>query len=443
MTALGYVEALGYVKALGCVEACAFGCVRCAFGCVDACVDATSGERSNERKRRRRRSDGVSGAFFWRGLLAVGYWHWAFYALPLLKKRGFYSLLEKMRPSLQPQLRLLLLLLPLWLLHATPHASQKSLFQFNPPLLQLRRELRRLGVVAVRIIALDPGASHVRALCHASEAFLGMRATVFRAINGTEALARAGQRLPLTTRMTLSGGRHDHMQIGASAMLGCLMSHMTIWEWLLRQPSSSSSSVLVLEEDALLDVLSTERLLVLLLELMELKEERWDILMLEHGHITVEGPTRAVGRLAMTWDLPPRPSPVVVVGPNETCHWMGTRGYLLRASGARRLLPHARALTVQVDALLGLVSTFDPAFRMYWTRASVAHPGHWWRPSTVQPDLCLKCYLPTLRQPPSFLHLLLLLGLLLLLLLVWGGVRRTAAAAAWGRTSSSLVAACA
>ena len=71
---------------------------------------------------------------------------------------------------------------------------------------------------------------------------------------------------------------------------------------------------------------------------------------------------------------------------------MGSRGYLITGRGARILLANARPFEVQVDALMGLVATYDPAFRMYWTRADVAHPTLL-RASRLW-DGCLKCYVP-------------------------------------------------
>ena len=231
-----------------------------------------------------------------------------------------------------------------------------------------------------RIIALRPGDATVQQLASEAERWLGIAPTrPWRAINGTEALE--GANLPLYARLILSTGRHDHMQVGNAAMLGCLLSHTALWRWWARRANGTADALLVLEEDAYLDMETSAPRLATLLE-HDLKEaSSWDILMLEPGHITIGGPMRRVGELAMTWDLPS----------SSPCTWMGTRGYLLRASGAQKLLRHVDP-TMQVDALLGLVSTFDPDFRMFWTRLSVAHQ-RMLTLSTVQ-DRCLKCYMP-------------------------------------------------
>ena len=236
------------------------------------------------------------------------------------------------------------------------------------------------------VIALDPEAPHALQLAQEARLWLGVPSTrPWRAVNASAALARSVGLLPLYTRLTMRIGRHEHMQIGRPAALGCLLSHMDLWARFLGNASSSSSSriMLVLEEDAWLDETSTQRL-HMLLDSDLAHDEPWDILLLETGHINIGGAMRRVGKLGMTWA-------------NDTTTmqhraWMGTRGYLLRASGARKLLPFAREFNVQVDALLGLVSTFEPDFRMYWTRANVAHQRVL-SLSTVH-DWCIKCHMP-------------------------------------------------
>ena len=247
-----------------------------------------------------------------------------------------------------------------------------------------------------RVIALRPDDAAVQQLASEAERWLGIAPTrPWRAINGTEALERAD--LPLYARLIIGTGRHDHMQVGNAAMLGCLLSHTALWRWWAERANGTADALLVLEEDAYLDMETSPTRLETLLE-RDLAGEAWDILMLEPGHITIAGPMRRVGELAMTWDLPSSSS--------SSCTWMGTRGYLLRASGAQKLLRHVDP-TMQVDALLGLVSTFNPDFRMFWTRLSVAHQ-RMLTLSTVQ-DRCLKCYMPQTAKG-YFLGLMLVAG---------------------------------
>ena len=255
------------------------------------------------------------------------------------------------------------------------------------------------------IIALNPQARHATHLALAATQWLGVSSIeIQRAVNSSTALLHASvvARLPLYTRMALSTGeRHDYMQVGSLEMLGCLLSHVRIWQEAAAEAWPDDRTILVLEEDAQIDAVSADRLRTLLQEV-----DNWDILMLETGHITVAGPMRRVGALGMTWAVvrpPPPPlssststpaAALALVPPEAACRWMGTRGYLLRASGARILMRHVYELTVQVDALLGLVATFDPAFRMVWPRANIAHPSMLVL-TTVQQDRCIKCHLPT------------------------------------------------
>ena len=75
------------------------------------------------------------------------------------------------------------------------------------------------------VISLNPSASVSLSL--AIERHLGMRPTVFQAIDGLGDMSLA--QLPLYTQYTIQHGRHHHVQIGNAAMVGCLLSHMAIW----------------------------------------------------------------------------------------------------------------------------------------------------------------------------------------------------------------------
>jgi hypothetical protein len=79
-------------------------------------------------------------------------------------------------------------------------------------------------------------------------------------------------------------------------------------------------------------------------------------------------------------------------------------------------LEHAYPISVQVDALIGLVAAFHPTkFRMYWTRENIAHL-RFTHISTIW-EGCIKCYLPT--RPIYYL----LAAFLLLLLLTCLAIR--------------------
>ncbi len=234
------------------------------------------------------------------------------------------------------------------------------------------------AVSRVRVIALEPTGP---LLASARRLFGVDDASAFAAINATRALELA--RLPLYTRHLMRWGRHDHMQLYSGESLGCLLSHMAVWRGV-----AGNETIAVLEEDAVLDDTSRLRLDVLL---DDLRETPWDLLMLESGHLGLGGRWARTGRLAATcsnWST---------THAGAACNWMGSRGYLITGRGARILLANARPFEVQVDALMGLVATYDPAFRMYWTRADVAHPTLL-RSSRLW-DGCLKCYVPVGGAP--------------------------------------------
>ena len=222
------------------------------------------------------------------------------------------------------------------------------------------------------VIALHPPSAWLTA--QSAARYLGIpNVTVVQAINGTEALAQAEGDLALYTRYLLHFQvRHDHMQLSTAPMLGCLLSHVRLWEGV-----RENQTIAVFEEDAVFDALSGTRFAALL---EDVAGYPWDILMLESGSVMAGGPWKNIGRFAATCAKQP-------------CSWMGTRGYLLTYRGARLLLQHMSPIAVQVDALIGLVAAFSPHdFRMYWTRSNVVHLRYT-HISTIW-EGCIKCYLP-------------------------------------------------
>lgn len=164
----------------------------------------------------------------------------------------------------------------------------------------------------------------------------------------------------------------------------------------------------VLEEDAIIDGASAERIHALSMDLQGIP---WNLVMLESGQLTATGKWENVGEVATTCAYQP-PSRTEMVrrarqehgllsslrgwyGGNvsHVCTWQGSRGYLVTYAGAQLLLRYARPMMVQVDALMGLVATFEGEFGMYWPRVDIAHKD-FMRRSTIW-DGCLKCYIPS------------------------------------------------
>lgn len=219
--------------------------------------------------------------------------------------------------------------------------------------------------------------------------------TVFSAINGTQAVKDgAYQHLTFYTRYLMLSGRHDHMQLSTPGMLGCLLSHMHVWRSIM-----PDETVAVFEEDALVDILSADRMHTLSLDVKNLGLQ-WDVFLLESGHNLI-----ATGEWLNLGLLTANCSYQQFSG--RMCTWYGTRGYLITYQGAQHLLQYAYPISVQVDSLISLVAAFSSGFKMLWTRKDVAHlrlfhvTGVW--------DGCFKCYLPASPYPYIFFLFLTLI----------------------------------
>ena len=156
----------------------------------------------------------------------------------------------------------------------------------------------------------------------------------------------------------------------------------------------------------MLDATSTDRIRALWQDLHQ--TAAWDLIMLESGQATSTGEWLYVGDVAATcaykWQKQEHKSlyhyyyEYYTSNNNNNwtsgsiCTWQGSRGYLVTHRGAQMLLRHAHPMMVQVDALMGLVATFEPGFGMFWPRVDVVHKNLL-RMSTIW-DGCLKCYVP-------------------------------------------------
>jgi GR25 family glycosyltransferase involved in LPS biosynthesis len=202
--------------------------------------------------------------------------------------------------------------------------------------------------------------------------YLGIsNVTIFDAINGSH--VKSSDVISLYTQYLMLSGRHDHMQLSSPAMLGCLLSHVEIW-----QSIKPNETIAVFEEDAYVDFVSAERMYYLS---EDMRGVHWDIIILESGQkLIASGRWNHIGNYAANCSTIP-------------CTWFGTRGYLLTYTGAQHLLRHVYPISVQVDALIALEATFNIEFKMFWTRENIAHQ-HIFHVSGIW-DACLKCYMPT------------------------------------------------
>ena len=240
---------------------------------------------------------------------------------------------------------------------------------------------------------------------------------LFDAINGSRALHEGSKFLSIYTKYTLMTGRHDHMQISNSNALGCLLSHINIWQMI-----KPNDIVAVVEEDGYFDEFSISRLEQLHEDMRNLQ---WDVLMLDSGQFISTGSWEYIGKSAVTcanqwwknhsnaifqtkeyervknkifnkrfeYNESFTDDSFLFEPTYNLCSWFGTRGYLITFNGAQKLLKHAYPIQVQVDALMGLVDAFESDFKMFWTRQNIVHQKMLY--FTQIWDACVKCYLPS------------------------------------------------
>lgn len=178
--------------------------------------------------------------------------------------------------------------------------------------------------------------------------------------------------LPLYTQYMIDNRRRSHMEIGNMAMVGCFMSHLSIWE----RMNMSGDVVLVLEEDALLD-LNYDTRIDMILE--STGNTSWDVIMLTSRMWGVA----KMNTVALNDYL-------YRCQTKKGCDWFGTRGYLLHPNAIPKLLANVFPIVVQVDAFLSLMNSYHPNFVMLWSVQEVVHES-WFHLSSIW-DMCLVCF---------------------------------------------------
>jgi GR25 family glycosyltransferase involved in LPS biosynthesis len=129
-----------------------------------------------------------------------------------------------------------------------------------------------------------------------------------------------------------------HAQIETWGAVGCSLSHVMCWEWLLDQPASVADA-LVLEDDACFTDGFTSAWSDRIATLRTVPHRLWDVLLL--GHVQVQNMDR-----------------VTVHGQELLCPkpgegaFFGTHAYLVTRQGAAILRQYAFPLEVQVDAYM-------------------------------------------------------------------------------------------
>lgn len=194
---------------------------------------------------------------------------------------------------------------------------------------------------------------------------------VMKAVNASEAQARTLDTLPLYTRHLINNGRHNHVQIGNFAMLGCLLSHVDVWKQVV-----PGETVAVFEEDAFIDGVSAIRFEMLR---NDMRGVTWDLVLLDKGHLIDTGKNEYVGS-----------GMVARCAEGGACMRFGTRGYIVRHEAAQKLINVAEPPIVQVDALISLAA-IHKGFKLFWSTENIAQ-ATFWRFSTVWDGCVWECF---------------------------------------------------
>lgn len=205
----------------------------------------------------------------------------------------------------------------------------------------------------------------------------------------------------------------DHLQINNLAAIGCTLSHMECWKWLLQRPQLPW--VLILEDDVCLKGLRRMLMTTLADVLWQPEPPPFDFLVL--------------GYLTWWWysyhTKSPEPPPILRDRARRMTGFWGSHCYVVTQAGARRLLDLALPIEVHVDAFLGLVCHQNDVHG-YLLRESVAGQCKQFWNATIPhwqfSQLNVKLLLPDVSWLATAWFLLLLL--LVTIAVIWSRSHR-------------------
>ena len=187
---------------------------------------------------------------------------------------------------------------------------------------------------------------------------------------------RAGTRepenpvVPVTINVLndLNNGRYEHSGIPGKGALGCYMSHVYIWNWLINQ--SDHDYIFIFEDDMkiknenvfndLYDILNTEI------------KDVFDIILVGYSMLRY-----SVNKLKINEYIT-----------KYQGLFFGTQGYLISKKGANFLLKYMFPISMQIDSMIGNLSINFENFNLFYLNKN--YIDQYLHKSSIQ-DICIKC----------------------------------------------------
>lgn len=213
-------------------------------------------------------------------------------------------------------------------------------------------------------------------------------------INKTTQLSENEVPVTLQAYVDLNEGRTLHRSLSSKGALGCYMSHVNIWKWLLNQPNIDK--VVVFEDDAI--IVSKDNIEKLNKSLNSIVQP-FDFF--SFGYLNADrGETYSINEYINLYKG----------------EFWGLQAYIITKSGAEKLLRYIFPIDVQIDSYIGLIGIYDPSFKLYVTSKSfVEQRTHI---STIQ-DICIKCGIIDLYDIVNRYKIIVILLLIIIIIVIY------------------------
>lgn len=213
-------------------------------------------------------------------------------------------------------------------------------------------------------------------------------------INKTSQLAENEVSVTLQAYIDLNKGRTTHRSLSSQGALGCYMSHVNIWKWLLNQPNIDK--VVVFEDDAI--IVSEDRIKQINDSLNSITQP-FDFF--SFGYLNRDrGTLYNVNEYVSLY----------------TGEFWGLQGYIITKSGVEKLLKYIFPIDVQLDSYIGLIADYDSSFTLYMTnKILIEQRTHI---STIQ-DICVKCGIIDLYDIINKYKLIVILLIIIIIISIY------------------------